>query len=185
MSQPMPQASLYTAGSSWYSGSSDSCKETKWKIKKLEVLSLHLVRVCPLQPFFSIEASSYYIRRQVPRYTQMGKRQKSIATVNSLLVRSCLQPYVTLPSLNMTEQKDLGGNEPNIWDLNFALRLLFFKFINVHWCFVCICVCVKVKIPWNCTYRQLWATMWVLRIELLSHLSRPIFVLFWDKNLTI
>lgn len=36
MSQEVPQASLYTAGSSWYPGSFDSCKDTKWKIKELE-----------------------------------------------------------------------------------------------------------------------------------------------------
>ena len=43
------------------------------------------------------------------------------------------------------------------------LDIIILKFY-VHWCFVCMYVWVCCFL-WNWSYRQLWATMWVLRIE--------------------
>lgn len=42
----------------------------------------------------------------------------------------------------------------------FSFSILF---LYVHWCFACMYDCVRI--PWNWSYRQSWAAMWLLRIK--------------------
>ena len=128
------QASLDTAGSSWYSGSSDTAKTKSEKLRNLRwwgfFLSLLLVWLRPFQS--SISVAQLQLLHSAGRF---------------------------LGAHRWAEDK----NTQSLW-------ALFLRFIYLCIRVICLNTYLHIRwghrIPWDYSYRWLWAVMWMLGIEL-------------------
>ena len=123
-------------------------------------ISLHLVKLLVRMPFCLPIVMSLYM-----------------AILWKMLCQA-LESYLVSQYLTLAvswKQPFIPGALPtgHLWALPTVVRTvrtqLFKKYLflfYVHWCFLTACISVKgYRIPWNWSYRQLWAAMWMLGIE--------------------